>query len=194
MQISGPSKFRTKTLVFRYAASQERLEEDCAAGDSWVVANAEHVTSLFRDNERLRARFTRFLKRGFICLFLVRTREWIAYGWATQPGRDRPPHLPRWVERTGGYWMFFCHTREGFRGQGIYGQLLRRIVAIVASQDPSATIYVDAYPENIPSRSAIVSAGFVPAGVTTTYKLWLPRIGSLALAGRWRRNENHPSL
>jgi len=190
------SKCKAKTLVFRYGGTGEARTrtEDGPASDEWVTADSQSVNSLFERDRGLAERFRHFLKAGCLGVFLVRDRQWISYGWSSQPGHGHPPHLSQRVSAAGAYWIFFCHTREGFRGQGVYRRLLHRIVVLVIGREPAATIYVDAYAGNTPSRQAILSVGFSPGGVMTTYKLWLPRVGSFVLASYWRRNETHPAL
>jgi RimJ/RimL family protein N-acetyltransferase len=189
------SQFVTTTLVFECFASRNggKSRDICEDGQ-WQIADPGSIRSLFAGDQRLGDRFQSFLAEGCVGVILVRDGQWISYGWCAQPERGNPPHLPGWVRTLRAYWIFYCHTKEGFRGRGIYKQLLKRHQMLAFEKQPGAAIYADAYPENCASRRAILSAGFSPRGLFTTYKLWIPRIGKFVLAGSWRREEPHPCV
>lgn len=174
-------RFVARTLVFRCIGGGAReTRPDCEV----MVADAQQIDSFFsRDRNRAR-RFEKFLAAGNLGLFLVSGGEWIAYGWATLPGRGCPPHLPSWTASMDAYWIFHCHTREKFRGRGFYKHLLGQLVSFAHRLGPG-DVFIDALPENSASRRAILACGFVPSGVTETFKLWMPRVGSLVLSGSW---------
>jgi RimJ/RimL family protein N-acetyltransferase len=94
----------------------------------------------------------------------------------------------------GSYWILWGHTKEEFRGLGCFTKGLKHIVEETQSVRYAPLIYVDARVENIPSRRAILSAGFSPAGVITTRQLWVPRLGSFAIRGSWQRQVVHPGV
>ena len=181
-------RFVTQTLVFRCL----QLVADPTAPPDFrlVVAGPKEIEFFFgKDGNRARA-FRRFLAGGNFGMVLANENEWVAYGWATLPGRGCAPHLPSWVRSLNAYWIFHCHTKEKFRGRGIYKYLLGELVSFAHRLGPG-DVYIDALPENTASRRAIVASGFVPSGVTETFKLWLPRIGSLILRGSWSRQQPH---
>lgn len=186
------SRFRATTLVFQDGHGVSAPPASSGSGE-WITANRANVNSLFVKNPSLLKAFSHFLEARFIGLILVYDGEWISYGWSSQPGHH-PPHVPPWVNDLSAYWIFYCHTKEEFRGRGLYKQLLRRMVAIAYENESHPAIYVDALPINIASRRSIVSSGFNPAGVLTTYKFWLPRIAHIAVAGSWHRDQAHPPL
>lgn len=185
-------RFRATTLVFENG--QVVAPDPTPNVSEWIDADHQSVNSLFADYPIHRKIFSRFLDDSFIGLFLVHRDHWISYGWSSQPGQKQPPHLPPWVSHLSAYWVFYCHTKEEFRGRGFYKQLLARMVDKARHCEPNPTVYVDAFTANTASRRSIVSAGFNPAGVLTTYKFWVPRIAQIAVAGSWRRQQQHPPL
>lgn len=187
-----PPSFCVETLVFQHpvAEADTRDREPIPSAD-WLAATNENVCEIFENDAVRRRLFLRFLRSGCFGILLVRDREWIAYGWASQPGKGRPPHLPRSVAGWESYWIFHCHTKAAFRGRGVYTCLLTRITAL-AREKGASPVYVDALPSNAPSVRAIISAGFRPCGVTHIFRLNLPHIASLPLAGSWAPDEPHP--
>jgi len=182
-------RFVTQTLVFRclQLVPGPAAPLDCRL----VVAGLKEIELFFgADGNRARL-FRQFAANGSLGLFLASQQdEWIAYGWAALPGRGRAPHLPSWVRSMNAYWIFHCHTKEAFRGRGIYKYLLGELVSLARRLGPG-DVYIDALPENTASQRAIIACGFVPSGVTETFKLWLPRVGSFILRGSWFRRQPH---
>lgn len=181
-------RFLTKTLVFRCL---EPVIGPMSPPDSrLVVAGPKEIELLFgADGNRVRL-FREFLAGGNLGLMLAGKKEWIAYGWMTVPGRGCPPHLPSWARGMNAYWVFHCHTKEKFRGRGIYKYLLGELVSVARRLGPG-DVYIDALPENTVSQRAIIASGFVPNGVTETFKVWLPRMGKFILRGSWSRQQPH---
>lgn len=187
-----PPTFCSQTLVFRYPGTEtDARNREPVPGADWLAATNKNICEIFENDAVRRRLFLRFLRSGCFGIFLARGTEWIAYGWATQPGKGRPPHLPRSVAGWESYWIFHCHTKTQFRGQGIYKRLLARITAL-AREEGLGPIYIDTLPGNTPSVRAIISAGFKPCGVTHTFRLNLPHIASLPLSGFWAQDEPHP--
>jgi RimJ/RimL family protein N-acetyltransferase len=91
------------------------------------------------------------------------------------------------------YWIFYCRTKEKYQGRGLYKASICLLANWAREKDPSARVYIDTSPENIPARRAIRSAGFAPRGVITTLNLQLPKIQFL-LWGYWDKNASHPKL
>ena len=179
----------TKTLVFRHdGIADTSRDEERVSGATWLIANSENVRELFREDAQRSRLFLRFLASGCLGLLLVRDGEWIAYGWSTRPGKGRPPHLPQGVQSLDCHWIFGCHTRREFRGQGIYRRLLKRMVALVGKED-CGPVYTDVLPENMASQAAVLASGFNRCGVTRTFKLWIPRLAHLPLTGSWTHDE-----
>jgi hypothetical protein len=187
------SKFRGVSLVFRYHGSTSSAKQAaCATLGTWETATRENIYSHFGADAKLCKHFLHLLDQGHSGLFLLGPKGWISYGWISHPG-NRPPHLPRWISRLGAYWIFYCHTKQTYRGQGCYKSSLTRLSQLILNTTPTATIFIDTEPENAASRRAILSSGFSPGGIVITYKLWIPRVREWPLGGRWLRGDSHPT-
>lgn len=162
--------------------------------DDWQIASCRGIQSVFRDDLIRATRFRQYLEAKHTGLLLARGGKWIAYGWISPPGGSNPPHLPRWTGTLEAPWIFGCHTREGYRRQGIYKRLLARLVGLATQEGISTKIYIDTHADNIPSRLAIVGAGFRPVGIFSTYRFWTPVAGTRIVGGRWRIEQPHPEL
>ena len=186
------SSFSAKTLVFQHpGADAIARHNEPIQGANWLNSTTENIREIYQSDPVRRRLFLRFLRSGSFGVFLVRGREWIAYGWSSQPGKGRPPHLPRSVAGSESFWIFHCHTNAAFRGRGVYTCLLARLAAL-AHEKGGGPVYIDALPGNTPSLRAIVSVGFKPCGVTHIFRLNLPHSASLPLAGYWTIDEPHP--
>lgn len=184
--------FTSRTLVFRFdpAVAIAPLPGDNPA-DQWLIADRENIDRYFTHQPQ-RNRFLGFLRSGSQGIFLVRDAEWIAHVWCVRPG-GHPPHLPRSAGRLGAWWLFYGHTRERYRGHGLYKRILRRAVQLIRAQDSNAVILGDTIIDNTPSQRALLHTGFLPSGIFLTRRLSVPRLGSLPLFGRWERTAPHPA-
>lgn len=187
------SKFKTDFLVFRHDDKTPPNLQGGTCG-SWMLADSQNIESLFGKDRDMTRRFNHFLSIGAMGVFCSLGGEWVSYGWSSKPGKQAPPHLPKWVGKHGNYWIFHCHTREKFRGKGYYKQLLSHMTRTIRTDDSDTAIYIDTLPDNTPSRRAIHATGFAPYGVITTYKLWIPHVGDWILEGNWAQKEPHPEL
>jgi hypothetical protein len=186
------TRFVCNTLVFQHVTPQHTTNAAAPVpGATWHLADPASIRGVFAYDPKRRNLFLHFLQSGCLGLLLLLNNEWIAYGWTTQPKSGRPHHLPHWAERLGASWIFYCHTKVSFCGLGIYKPLFAHIVAL-ARESGSRPVYIDALPEDVTSRRAILASGFSPCGVTTTFKLWLPGIASIPLAGSWSIDTPHP--
>lgn len=179
--------FRFETLVYQFAGPQEHPWLDLPLAFQWVPATSASVRSCFHDDPARTRRFLRFLRAGCFGYFLEHGGEWVTYGWSTQPGSMPPPHLPGWTADLGAHWIFYCHTREKFRGQGFYKRLLARLVDGVRERASNPLVLCDTRPENLASRSAILQSGFAPRGALLAYR----PLRGVVVGGAWRRNEPH---
>jgi RimJ/RimL family protein N-acetyltransferase len=187
------SRIRSTELVFRYDENDGvACEKDSPDQPTWINADRENVESIFDGDRRLAKLFQNFLQEGCIGLVLVQNRNWICYGWMSIPGKSPPPQLPRWIRELDVYWIFYCHTREGFRGRGHYKRLLRQLVGRARNREARTEIYIDTQLDNIASRRAITATGFRPCGMIETYKFWIPRLGDWVIWGTWTQRETHP--
>lgn len=204
-QIEHPSKCRfemkfnfiARTLVYEHAASAT-VDSTPAGLDygGWRLATREILESAFQGDPQRIHRFRSYLNAQHTGLLLLRGGDWIAYGWCSNPRGPGPPHLPQLAARFGGYWIFGCHTHEAYRRQGIYKQLLARLVDLSATTKTELLpeIHIDTHAENIPARCAILGSGFQPCGVFSTYRLPTPFGAAHIVSGRWRRDAPHPEL
>jgi len=159
----------------------------------WLTINMSNLRSLFSDNLRRQTVFAKFLRYGFRGIVWTYHGQWISYAWISLPGTSGPPHLPLHIRRMQYYWIFYCRTREGYQGKGLYKASLSLLGRSAREADPNAQVYIDTEPDNFPSRKAIEAAGFVPTGVISVWNLRLPRI-SAALSGRWDKDTSHPEV
>lgn len=190
-------KFRliTRTLVYECAVSSEESgEPESSDSDGWELASAGGIQSAFHGDLTRARRFHMYLERKHTGLLLVRGGKWMAYGWISKPGVSSPGHLPKWIGALDAWWIFGCHTHESFRRQGIYKQLLARLITSARIKGTAKQIYIDTHADNIPSRRAILGSGFRPCGIFSTYRMWTPMAGMQVVGGRWRIEQPHPAL
>jgi RimJ/RimL family protein N-acetyltransferase len=184
-----------KLLVYQYPPGKARRSSPAYDTPGvWLLADEDNVATYFASDPYLGAQFLEFLERGCIGLILVNDVEWVSYGWISQPAGMHPNHLPKWTTDVGAYWIFFCRTQEKYRGQGCYKRMLARMVDLIRDRNATAEILIDTDATNIPSRRAIISAGFIPAGLMTTYRLPSWRFRDRLIYGRWRPDQSHPPL
>jgi hypothetical protein len=179
-----------------HAGPERSAESSVGPGENheacrWVEASEASVCALFASDPGRRRRFLHFLRAGTMGIFLVRSGRWITYGWSTLPGLYAPPHLPRWTRGLNAYWIFYCHTREEFRGQGHFKHLLARLVDAAYAREPHPLVLCDTLPGNFASRSVALQIGFVPVGVLRAYRVGVPGLGGIAMGGAWRTEEAH---
>jgi hypothetical protein len=153
--------------------------------------STETIQKYFSSDSR-RAQFLRFVSLGFEGWLITSDSQWVTYGWVANCNRRMPPHIGRNL-RTDADWIFYCGTKDSFRGQGGFKTILRHIVNTRATQTPFRELYVDAVKATTASRRGISSTGFESFGTVTTFSLRLPRI-SFTLGSRWDRHAQHPQL
>ncbi len=162
-------------------------------GLMWSTINETNVHNLFSNDLRRRALFRKFLRRGFRGIVWAHGDRWVSYAWMSLPDTFGPPHLPPSIRQLQYYWIFYCRTREGYQGRGLYKASLVLLSRFAREADSAAQVYIDAEPDNYPSRRAIEATGFVPAGVIETWLLRLPRVSGV-IWGRWDRSAWHPEI
>jgi hypothetical protein len=186
------ARTRSTSLVFRYPAAVEPpVPSPCEGRDEWVFATESTISLLFAREPDRRDILLQFLKAGCAGLLLVRDGQWLCHGWYSLPGSALPCHLPLSCRRRGGYWVFFCRVREGFRGQGFYKALLVKTVSSIRAADPLASIEIDTEPDNLASRHAIQASGFLRIGMIVSYKFGIPSRWR-RIVGRWDPALQHP--
>ena len=180
-------------LVFSYPVSGVNNLFDAHLSLNWKWLDQEKASVYFSRESMLRNTFRQFLAKGFVGLVWHMESEWISYAWMSTPETLGPPHLPRWIKRLPVYWIFYCRTKEQYQGRGLYKASISLLTRWARERDPNAQVYIDTSPDNIPSRKAIESVGFTPAGMINTLTLRLPKV-NLVLWGRWDRKAIHPEI
>jgi GNAT superfamily N-acetyltransferase len=136
--------------------------------------------------------FREFLGHGYQGVLVHDGPRWAGYGWITTPGTPAAPHLSPWLGREQPFWLFYAHTREDYRGRGIQKAMLRRrLQALAGPGGRRHQAYADTRTTNVPSRRALLSLGFQPAG--TMLRLEVPLLRSCPLCW-WDRHQPHPPL
>lgn len=182
-------------LIYRYKGIISHLS--IPDFDFFQVCYAD-VNSLerffYHDKNRLKI-FLKFQKKGFIGLLLHSQAEWISYTWMTTPYSDTPSHLPPWIQSLNAYWIFYSHTKENYRRQGLFKLslklLLNQVHEIEKNKQPS--VYIDTKVQNIPSRRGISSVGFDESGIMVCYYFRIPKLKKI-LWCKWNKNQQHPVL
>ncbi|MCR8641085.1 hypothetical protein NV379_00315 [Paenibacillus sp. N1-5-1-14] len=92
---------------------------------------------------------------------------------------NRPPHLPKQLLPSTGYWIFYCHTNHDYRGQGCYRRTLYELYQLILQTQLHPDIYVDTDLGNNASHRGIVSSGFERIGCVQSRYLvllntWIP--------------------
>jgi len=185
-----------RELLLVYSLPPQRNQTDARHGATldfdFTWASAESVKALFRDDQ-LCHRFLGFLATGFSGLVFHRHNTWVAYAWMTNPSTAGPPHLPNWTRELGANWIFYCRTRQGFRGRGLYKCALQMLIREAFQESSEAKVMIDTSPANIPSRRAILATGFEPKGAIVTHQLAIPRVARWAW-GSWDEEFKHPPM
>ena len=179
---------RRKFLVYSLPGTKPCLQT-CPPGFEVERLTPRAVETLFRAEESLRTAFLKFLEQGFLGLVWHEKGEWASYAWVA-PSRSRGvPHLPAAVRKLGYPWVFYCQTREAHQRKGLFRASLGMLAAWVREDEPRAEVFIDTEMDNLPSRRAILDAGFVPHGVVTTVSVAIPRVR--LVAGQWDRHAPH---
>ncbi len=179
-------------LVYRYTGQCPSMVGSARDID-WTFLRERYVSLFFHGDKKRERVFRKFVRKDFIGLVLHRGDEWITYAWMSTPTSPPPVHLPAWVAKLGANWVFYCSTKPQYRNQGYYKLAMRLLVEQAFQLEPDPTVYIDTDASNIPSRRAILSVGFQPAGVLQCTRYGVPGIGYLTL-GKWQREADHPNL
>jgi RimJ/RimL family protein N-acetyltransferase len=155
----------------------------------------ENLASLFGEDPERHRTFARFLKQDMHGYVLCREGVWTTYGWLRPPGRPAPPHLPDWLRHLDVFWIFFCRTKEEYRGRGFYKLMLAHLVAAaqVEAAGLDAGIYIDTDSGNLPARRAIQASGFTPQGIIRAARYRIPKTATI-VRGSWNPTAPHPTI
>lgn len=148
------------------------------------------IARVFAEEPALKRRFLRFVRQGAMGVAVMHGRRWLAYAWMATPEGRPPYHLPGALQ--GRYWLYYCHTRLAFRGRGLMGHAVRRLIAEAACREQLGRFEVlcDVLPDNTASRRAFLRLGFEPAGRVGTWRL--PK--SALVMGSWDESAAHEAL
>lgn len=160
---------------------------------SWKFLTPADVARLFVREPRYEWAFLRFLSQGSIGVCVCVGADWAAHAWMSAPGRARPPHVPSTIA-PGACWIYFCATKYGYGGRGLYKFAQRVLVGEAFRLQPAPEILIDTTPDNTLSRRAINSTGFAPAGMLYCTYIWVPKVARLPLTCRWEHGAPHPAL
>jgi hypothetical protein len=189
------ARLTTQTLVFQFNSDALCAPHDTdTPSDEWLIADPENTPRFFSSttDQRLQKRFLGFLRSGSLGMYVLRHGEWAAYGWASQPMRSHPPHMPRSAARLGAYWFHYFHTRQNLRGQGILKCLIPRILQLIHTQDPHPLVLADTLPDNLVPQRGLLTSGFTPRGTYTIRSIPVPGLGTLPITGYWNPYAPHP--
>ena len=179
-----------EALVYRLELpAGQPLQPPAMPGLRCVYLTPVSIEQLFADTPALKRRFLRFVRQGAMGVALVHGKLWLAYAWMATPEGRQPYHLPGAMQ--GRYWLYYCHTREAYRGRGLLGQAVKRLLAEVACREQlgETEVFCDVMPDNASSRKAFTRGGFTPAGRVATWRL--PK--SSLVMGDWDREASHES-
>jgi GNAT superfamily N-acetyltransferase len=152
------------------------------------------VASYFADDRNRGRTFREFLDQGFQGVLVHDPAGWVGYGWLATPDTASPPHLPPWWSAPRPYWLFYAHTREGFRGRGVHKAMIRQRLDLAAGgRSWRESVYSDTDFRNQASRRALLSLGFQPRGAVTCFTLPWPA-GRRQVLGWWDPDAPHPAL
>jgi hypothetical protein len=183
----------SKYLVYKLPDEWRQNPYSVGEGISYIeLKSKDTIKQLFSYDEILQRTFCEFLEKGFYGIAWYNQTGWMSYAWMSLPETLGPPHLPRKVQMLPFYWIFYCRTREEYRGHGLYKASLNILCNLARRQDPNAEIYIDTDANNLPSRKAIEAVGFIPAGVITMYSLRIPKIRTILLKWSWNKEAKHP--
>jgi RimJ/RimL family protein N-acetyltransferase len=152
------------------------------------------VQTLFGRDASNRNRFARLVKNGGTGVVIRDDEQWLAYGWIANDAGSAPSHLPASLITRSGRWIHACHTREGYRGKGLYKRLLIRLTSNQGGVDgDSPDVFIDAAPDNVPAIRAIRAVGFEEDGRIRVLYVRRPRV-RIPVYVRWFRTERHPRI
>lgn len=186
--------FHERYCMYRYPESvAPELSPPAIEQLSWKILTPADVSRLFIREPRHEWAFQRFLDLGSIGVGITIGTEWATHAWMSTPGRARPPHVPSTIA-PGACWIYFCATKYGFGGKGLYKFAQRLLIGEAFRMQPVPEILIDTSPDNTLSRRAIISTKFAPAGMLHCTYIWVPKVARLPLTCRWEHRAPHPAL
>ncbi len=184
--------FRSKdNLVFAWPQGQlVPREENPAIPGRFIAVTHESISRWFHEDSERTDKFRSFINAGCRGVVRVDDERWISYAWMSTPGsRVGPEQIPLEL-RSPYHWIYYCRTREEYRGRGLYKESLKALVQDALESGRNSGIMIDTEPANVASRRAILSVGFAPNGIIRTKELIIPRIKKWTW-GAWDLEKAH---
>lgn len=188
--------FRKSYLVYHHvskAGAETWFDDDVAV----EPATKNSVYGFFGDDRKRHDVFMEYVRKKYVGLILHNNSEWLAYAWMSNPLSEGPPHLAPSLKSLCPYWIFYCHTKQRFRGRGFYKlslrQMLKRAREHMDELKRRLPVYIDTERSNVASRRGIISAGFKEKGVVVCYYLRIPG-HKVILKQKWLWDRSHPVL
>jgi GNAT superfamily N-acetyltransferase len=177
-------------LVYSRGAETTGPELLPPAGVEIEIACQSNLERFFIEHAHYKL-FQGFLDERHVGLVLHDGQQWLSYAWMANPRSPVPPHLPQWVRTLSPYWIFFCHTRESFRGRGLYKAALdflcrRALEGRLSGSNRAEEVLIDTEASNRASRKGIIATGFKERGVLICHYLRLP---SFSRVFKWHWHE-----
>ena len=186
--------FHERYCMYRYPlAKPPPLAPPVIEGLCWEVLDADAVGHWFAAEHRHRTAFQRFLQLGSLGICLSVGREWATHAWMAPPGKARPPHVAGNVAPDA-YWIYFCATKYGFGGKGLYKYAQRLLLQAAYERSAAPQVLIDTSLDNSISRQAITSTGFEPCGMLFGTYIKVPGMARAPLSCRWDQFAPHPPL
>lgn len=171
-------------LVYKYEGGRQEvfLPENINVS----YANFETISYFFKNDKLRLTTFNSFLRKGYIGIILNDGKNWVNYGWMTNRIGQFPPHLPKRICSNNKYWLFYSHTKEEWRGKGIYKNSLKLLInKAYEIENGDVEVYADVEKTNLVPQNTLLSLGFKEYGNLYNLCIGFPKIGSANL-GYWK--------
>ncbi|MBN2354933.1 GNAT family N-acetyltransferase [candidate division KSB1 bacterium] len=116
--------------------------------------------------------FIKFLYAGYIGVYCDSGGKILAYGWGmVHRGDERffsNNHLPL---SDGEGHIFYCYTKEAFRGHNLYSGIIYRLAETIFAEG-AHLLWIDTNDDNLPAQKGILKVGFRLYGIMTNVFLF----------------------
>ncbi|NLK27355.1 MAG: hypothetical protein GX306_03290 [Clostridiales bacterium] len=181
-------------LTYKYVGDSITVNGLTHIDIQYQFANYDLINKLFKKDPK-KATFLKFLDKRYIGVILFKDDKWITHSWMTTPNTSLPPHLPFTLKKLQSYWLFYSHTINEYRGNGLYKVSLQILInkAYEIEGNRTVIIFADTEANNIGPRHTLLSLGFKPCGVIDRYYFNLPKMRKVNW-GTWNKNTFHPDF
>ena len=119
------------SCVYRY--TDDIPEEDPLPNDLvWNQATQGLLDRLFKDDEPRSKALSMLLRKGALGVLIHNSASWAGHCFVAPPGISLPSHLPKSLTKDF-WWMFYMHTKDDFRGQGLQKAYIRLCLILVGT-------------------------------------------------------------